>query len=288
MSKGDEIESRRDTPRSIGISFLASVAGSIGLTIVYALGGQPQLEGILLGMALGGIAVGLALWAVLLLPSGPDVQHRDIVPRQVRDRLQAEESFESGARPIGRRRFITKALGAAIAALGVAALFPIRSLGRGPGRSLANTAWTAGARMVTRTGEPVRVETLQVGGVLTVFPEGATEAADSQTLLIRLEPGEYDHPDTPEDWTPEGFVAFSKICTHAGCPVGLYQPETKELFCPCHQSAFDVLRGALPTSGPATRPLPQLPLGIDEFGYVVAQGDFLEPVGPGYWSRGRA
>jgi ubiquinol-cytochrome c reductase iron-sulfur subunit len=84
------------------------------------------------------------------------------------------------------------------------------------------------------------------------------------------------------------LVAFSKVCTHAGCPVGLYQAETRELFCPCHQSAFNVLKGAQPASGPATRALPQLPLGIDDDGYLIALGDFPEPVGPGFWNRGRA
>ncbi|MGH2811076.1 MAG: ubiquinol-cytochrome c reductase iron-sulfur subunit, partial [Actinomycetota bacterium] len=86
-------------------------------------------------------------------------------------------------------------------------------------------------------------------------------------------------------WSQDGFVGFSKICTHAGCPVGLYQAESKELFCPCHQSTFAVLEGAKPTEGPATRPLPQLPVGIDGEGFLVAGGDFEEPVGPGFWNR---
>jgi ubiquinol-cytochrome c reductase iron-sulfur subunit len=80
-------------------------------------------------------------------------------------------------------------------------------------------------------------------------------------------------------------VAFSKVCTHAGCPVGLYQPSSHELFCPCHQSAFNVLDAAAPTAGPATRPLPQLPLAVDENGFLIASGDYPEPVGPGFWSR---
>jgi ubiquinol-cytochrome c reductase iron-sulfur subunit len=120
-----------------------------------------------------------------------------------------------------------------------------------------------------------------------VFPENHTDAADSQTLLIRLSPTEYEGEPGREDWAPAGHVAYSKICPHAGCPVGLYQPETRELFCPCHQSVFQVLQGARPTGGPATRALPQLPLDVDDDGYIVARGDFPEPVGPGFWSRGR-
>jgi ubiquinol-cytochrome c reductase iron-sulfur subunit len=124
-----------------------------------------------------------------------------------------------------------------------------------------------------------------VNGFLTVFPEDHTDAADAQTVLIRL--AEDDQTPGPEEATVDGFVAFSKVCTHAGCPVGLYQAATRELFCPCHQSVFAVLEGAEPTAGPATRPLPQLPIGLDENGFLIALGDFPEPIGPGFWNRGR-
>ncbi|HYP22826.1 MAG TPA: Rieske (2Fe-2S) protein, partial [Actinomycetota bacterium] len=86
------------------------------------------------------------------------------------------------------------------------------------------------------------------------------------------------------EWAPEGCVGYSKICTHAGCPVGLYRAQAHELLCPCHQSTFDVLRGAVPTFGPADRPLPQLPRGVDDEGVLIALGDFPEPVGPGFWN----
>jgi ubiquinol-cytochrome c reductase iron-sulfur subunit len=273
--------------RRLVASFLASTVASLGLAIVYLMGGQPQLEGALLAVALGGIAVGLGLWAKKLLPEGPFVEARAMTAGDEEEREEAEEAFEAGTRTIERRGFLVKSLGAAMAALGVAALFPIRSLGSRPGRSLFHTAWSPGNRLVTSRGMALRPEMLDVGGVLTVFPDGETEAADSQAILIRLEEGEYDPPPGREEWSPLGFVAFSKVCTHAGCPVGLYQPETKELFCPCHQSVFEVLRAAEPTQGPATRPLPQLPLGIDDDGYLVATGDFPEPVGPGFWGRGR-
>ena len=90
-----------------------------------------------------------------------------------------------------------------------------------------------------------------------------------------------------EDWTVENIVAYSKICTHAGCPVGLYQAELGLLLCPCHQSTFDVLEWARPVFGPAARSLPQLPLALDDDGYIIATGDFSGPVGPGFWDRGR-
>jgi ubiquinol-cytochrome c reductase iron-sulfur subunit len=273
--------------RLIGFAFVVSSLASIGLTIVYALGGQPQLEGALLGIALGGVAFGLAMWAHKLLPGGPFAEPRATVPYQTAARPQAEASFEVGAGELGRRGFLLKLLGGALGALGLASIFPIRSLGERPGQALFRTHWGPGVRAVTSAGTPISVTDIDIGGVLTVFPEGQTEAADSQTLLIRLAPGEYRAPPGREDWAPEGFVAFSKICPHAGCPVGLYQPDTKELFCPCHQSVFDVDDAARPSGGPATRPLPQLPLAIDDAGYVVAQRDFSEPVGPGFWSRSR-
>jgi ubiquinol-cytochrome c reductase iron-sulfur subunit len=86
-------------------------------------------------------------------------------------------------------------------------------------------------------------------------------------------------------WTVDGIIAYSKLCTHAGCPVGLYVQQLGELLCPCHQSVFDILAGATPVAGPAARPLPQLPIAVGADGTLVARGDFSAPVGPGYWSR---
>jgi ubiquinol-cytochrome c reductase iron-sulfur subunit len=264
-------------------SFGASMLASIGLTVVYALGGDPQIEGALLGVALGGIAVGLVLFAHHMLPGGQFVEPRDIVPHATAERPGVEAAFEAGAEPIERRRIIAAAFAASLGLLGIAALFPIRSLGTGPGRALFRTEWRRGRRAVTDAGRPLRLDDLDLDSVVTVFPEGHEDAADSQTLLIRL-PADVTVPG-PRDWSVDGVVAFSKVCTHAGCPVGLYQAETQELFCPCHQSTFSVPDGATPTFGPATRPLPQLPIGLDDDGFVIALSDYTEPVGPGFWNR---
>ena len=271
--------------RATVMAFLASAASSVALTVVYVAGGQPQLEGLFLGLSMGGIAIGLALVAKEMFPAGPFEQERDLLPGQSEDADAAEETFAEGAEPFERRTFLTKLIGLAFGTLGIAALFPIRSLGTKPGRDLFHTAWTEGLKLVTEDGLPIRAEELLVDGVLTVFPQGHTNDADSQTILIRL-PDDADAPG-PDGASVDGFVAFSKVCTHAGCPVGLYQADSRELFCPCHQSAFSVMEGAVPTGGPATRPLPQLPIGIDEAGYLVALGDFPEPIGPGFWDRGR-
>ncbi len=262
-----------------------AIAAAVAVTVVYALGGQPQWEGALLGLALGGVAVALIVFARRMLPGGHFVQVREDLPGTQEERASVASAFSTGAEPMERRSLMVKMFWLAMGALGLAALFPVRSLGTRPGSSLRHTEWKRGTRVVTKNGEPVRVEELDVNTILTVFPEDHPDSADAQTVLLRL-PHDV-RPPGPRNWSVEGVVAFSKICTHAGCPVGLYQAATHELFCPCHQSTFSVLDGARPTFGPATRRLPQLPIALDENGYVIARSDYHEPVGPGFWSRPR-
>jgi ubiquinol-cytochrome c reductase iron-sulfur subunit len=272
--------------RLAALAFVFSALASLGLVVVYVTGGQAQLEGILLGIGLGGLAVGLIAWAKNLMPTGPFVQARKVTLRQAGEVEEVEEALDESAATIGRRRFLGRLLAVSLGAFGVAAVFPIRSLGTRPGRALFHTSWRKGSRAVTDAGQPIRPADLPVDGVLTVFPEGAVGTEDSQTLLIRLPAGDYRPLPGREGWAPDDVVAFSKICTHAGCPVGLYRADSKELYCPCHQSVFEVLDGAKPAAGPATTPLPQLPLDLDAEGYLVARSDYTEPVGPGFWNRG--
>jgi ubiquinol-cytochrome c reductase iron-sulfur subunit len=124
---------------------------------------------------------------------------------------------------------------------------------------------------------------------MTVFPEGFTSSdndqAVDQTVLIRPQATPFVTKPGRESWTPDEYVAYSKVCTHAGCPVGLYQEQLLQLLCPCHQSLFDVTKGAQPVFGPAPRPLPQLPLYIDDDGFIRAQAGYDQPIGPGFWER---
>jgi quinol---cytochrome c reductase iron-sulfur subunit len=275
---------RRDhIPGSVPIAWSLSLStmASIGLTVVYARGGQPQLEGVLLFVSLGGLAVALIVWAHRFLPLGPYEQEREPMQPPAREERAFLQTLERGGAVIGRRRFLTRLLGVTAAALGAAAVFPIRSFGPRPGRAYLRTAWRRGARVVTRDGNPVAPGDLEPGGTLVVFPEDAP-AADSQVVLVRLTPGELQTP-TRLDWAPDDIVGYSRLCTHAGCPVGLYEQESNQLFCPCHQSVFDVTRAARPVSGPATRPLPQLPMEIGDDGFLVARSDFEDVVGPGFW-----
>jgi ubiquinol-cytochrome c reductase iron-sulfur subunit len=270
--------------RFASTAFLLSAAAAIGLAIVYARGGNVQLEGALILVSFGALGVGLVTIAHRLLPNEQYAEERPPLPSSEEERRAFAQDYDRGER-VTRRRLLTGSLLAAVAAIGAAAVFPIRSLGPSPGTSLERTPWRRGKRLVNEGGVAVAAAAVPFGGLVTVFPEGAVGSADGQVVLVRVHP-ELLHPAAGrEDWSPEGFLAFSKVCTHAGCPVGLYQARTHELFCPCHQSAFNVLDGARPTLGPAARALPQLPLEIDGDGILVARGPFPEPIGPAYWNR---
>jgi ubiquinol-cytochrome c reductase iron-sulfur subunit len=270
--------------RRIALLLLASTAAALGLAGVYMAGGQPQAEGALLAVALGGLGFAIILWARGLSTEGTVVAERGPLGGEADDGDVVEERVEEVADEPGRRH-VLKLFWAAGGALALSAVFPIRSLGPAPGRSLLTTAWHPGARLVDQDGRLIRAGALEVGGTLTAFPEHAKHAADAQVVLVRVEDGAVRPRPGRETWAPQGYVAYSKICPHVGCPVGLYQADTHELLCPCHQSTFDVLDGARPSFGPATRSLPQLPLAIDREGHLVAQADFDEPVGPGFWNR---
>jgi ubiquinol-cytochrome c reductase iron-sulfur subunit len=271
--------------RRIAVLLLASTVAALALAGVYIAGGQAQAEGALLGVALTGIGVALILWARGLSTEGSVVGDRGTLSGDEDDEEAVEDAIEAVTDEQPGRRSVLKLFWAAGGALALSAVFPVRSLGPAPGRSLLTTGWRPGARLVDVNGRLIRLETLQVGGTLTAFPEGAEKAGDSQVVLIRLNEGELRPRPGRESWSPRGYVAYSKICPHVGCPVGLYQSDTHELLCPCHQSTFDVLDGARPRFGPATRSLPQLPLAVDGQGFLAAQADFDEPVGPGFWNR---
>lgn len=268
--------------RVVGGAFAVSALASIGLVVVYILGGQPQVEGILLALALGAMGGGIVLWAIRLLDAPTIAKDRPSLASSEEDRAEAAGAVELDQ--IARRTFLVRMLLGAGAAVAAALAIPVFSLGPQPGRDLFRTPWRAGTRLVTDDGLPLRPDDLALGSVRTVFPEGSIGSPDAVTLLVKVRPSELQLDGDRAGWAPDGCVGYSKICTHAGCPVGLYRAEDNALLCPCHQSTFDVLRGAVPTFGPAARPLPQLPMGVDDEGYLVALGDFPEPVGASFWN----
>ena len=279
--------SQRKAERRAGIALAVAILAGIGLFVVYFTGGQTQVEGVLFGIALGALGVALGIWANHLLDAREVVEERHELTSGPAGRQAFGDALAEEVGPvIGRRSMLLKLLIGAGGALGLALLLPVLSLGPAPGNTLKVTAWARGKRLVDEEGELVTLRSVPEDGFITVFPEGSDHAADAQALLIHVREGSLRLPPDRLAAVPEGtHVAYSKICTHAGCPVGLYRAESQSLLCPCHQSQFDVADGAKPFFGPAARPLPQLPLGVDNEGVLIALGDFYEPVGPAFWDR---
>ncbi|MFN2557881.1 MAG: ubiquinol-cytochrome c reductase iron-sulfur subunit, partial [Nitriliruptorales bacterium] len=240
-----------------------------------------QALGASLMFAFLGIGAGIVVWAHNFMP-GEASEERPFYSKPD-ERDEAVKVFRERTERIGRRGLLGRLLFAALSVTGLATLVPLRSLGPSPLSSRRHTGWQPGDRLITDEGKPVSIHDMEYNSILTVFPATHYRPEDSQTVLLRVPPELLQAQAGREEWSPEGFIAFSKICTHAGCPVGLYQVDSQRLFCPCHQTAFDVLQSAKPLFGPATRPLPQLPLAIDAEGFLIAQDDFHEPVGPGFW-----
>jgi ubiquinol-cytochrome c reductase iron-sulfur subunit len=282
--------------------FVLSGLASIGFCVCYvvvprhtSLGLTQNLAlGTCLGVALAGICVGLIAMAKTALPPVQAVQERPPHPAPPEDEAAAERGVLSGPVELGlaQRRMVRRSLLGALSLLPLPFVFGLRDAGPKLGDRLAVTSWKANDRMVDpETRIPVRLGDLAVGAVMTVMPEGFDDtndpvAAESAVLLIRLPLG-VDRPlPHRAGWSVAGVVAYSKVCTHAGCPVGLYEHDQETLLCPCHQSTFDVPRGCRVIFGPAARPLPQLPIHVDAAGYLRATAGFDQPVGPSYWERG--
>lgn len=265
--------------RAVALALAISILASLALVVIYVADGSIQLQGIALALALGGMGTAIVIWAVGLIDAPIEVEERhSFVPAEPPAVVPGAATGE-----ITRRRFLTRLLAGAGAILAAVLVLPAFSLGPEPGTDLFRTAWRRGLRLVDSGNRPVRPEDLVLDSVTTVFPQGFVGRADSQTLLIKVRPSDLALPNGRDAWAPDGCVAYSKVCTHAGCPVGLYRAQEHLLLCPCHQSTFDVLHGANPVFGPAARPLPQLPIEVDAEGYLVALGDFPDPIGPGFW-----
>ncbi len=272
-----------NAPALVCACFVCACLASLGFMAAYALDASIQWQGALLGVAFAALGGGLALWSKRVMAPEEVTEGRVAFASPPEVREAALEELVCGEHAIARQRVLLSLAAAAAGTCGVALLFPIRSLGSAVGDVLAHTTWRPGARAVTPDGVPVKAQDVVPGSVQTVFPEGHVGDGNAATLLIRLDPAALRLPPQRAAWAPGGLIGFSKICTHAGCPIGLYRTQTQELFCPCHQSTFDVLQGARVVFGPAPRALPQLPLEVGSDGYVRARADFPEPVGPDFW-----
>jgi ubiquinol-cytochrome c reductase iron-sulfur subunit len=291
--------------RQVTACFLVAGLAGFAFVLVYflvdidfrtALPGLPVthtvLLGILLGVSLLAIGAGPVIWAKKLMPHEEAVQEREPFASRPEDQEATLAVLAQGLQDAGlpRRKMLLASLGFGGLGLGLAGAVPLVGIGPYRGNEieveLRTTAFAPGVRLVRENGAPVRIGDLNIGAILTVFPETDTHDYDSPTMLIRMRPEEFKPVPGREDWSIDGYVAYSKICTHLGCPVSLYQQVTHQLLCPCHQSTFLASEGARVIFGPAARALPQLALALDEDGYFIARGDYTEPVGPSYWSRG--
>jgi ubiquinol-cytochrome c reductase iron-sulfur subunit len=273
--------------------FLAAAACAIAFPILYGLDVQPQTQ--VLGASLGLSFVFLAAACVLIgkrLVVTEELEE-EYSPEEHPDEQAAVEQIvdESGAR-FTRRRLIKLGAAAAGGSLGVALLTPVVSLGPVfDVDSLYGTPWTRGRRLVDGRGRPYRAADIEQDTFYTAFPEGANqETIGAPIVVVRLDPRLFHLEPDRRDWVPRGIVAYSKICTHAGCAISLYRaplfpPASPKpaLVCPCHYSTFDPTTGGTVLFGPAGRPLPQLPLAVDDRGFLRAAGNFSGPVGPSWW-----
>ncbi len=275
----------------IAVLFVIGIILCLGFGVAYWQNWAPWTLGATMGGGLSFLGIGLIAWGKYLMPRGPFVEERHTLANTEEDRNAfAAAIVERGGSVIKRRKLLGGLLGTGVGIFTVVGAFPLfRSLGPMPKGTLFHTDWKKGTYLVDITGRRVNVSDLAIGSIVTVFPEGKQNTdngqAVDQTVLIRLSNENYTTKKGRETWAPQGYVAYSKLCTHLGCPVGLYEQELELLVCPCHQSMFNVANGAMPTFGPAPRPLPQLPLMVDSMGYLQSQSDFTEPVGPGFWER---
>ncbi|GAA3445616.1 ubiquinol-cytochrome c reductase iron-sulfur subunit [Planomonospora venezuelensis] len=286
-----------------GIAFIASY-------VAFQVGDVESTEisnlalGASLTLALLSLASGLVVWVRMIMPKYKLVQERHLMASDGETRSYVGETFLQGAAESGitKRPLLRRTLLAAAAPLGLAPLVLLRDLG--PSYSdfpekLRHTVWGEKTKdgknrrlVVEGTGAPIRAADFNSpGGILSVVPEGyehdLNALAKAVLILIKFRPEELKS-GTNLNWTHDGIVAYSKICTHVGCPAALYEQSTHHILCPCHQSTFDAADGAKVVFGPAARPLPQLPITVDNEGYLVATGDFAVPVGPSFWERGDA
>ncbi len=298
-----QLDPREDTFAELQVSalFALTILASLGFIVCFVLIDQHAAIGRDMNFALGGtlavamlaLGAGLIVWAKKLLPHDKAVQERHEQYSPEEEELAAEETFFKGVTEmqIGKRKMLRRTLLGAAAALPLPAVFLLRDLGPLPGSSLRHTGWKKGAKLVdVETKLPIKMGEVEIGGIVTVMPEGfesAEKMALAPTILIRFAQDEIKSKKEAS-WGVDNHVAYSKICSHAGCPISLYEQKTHHLLCPCHQSTFDMADDANVIFGPAARRLPQLKITVDADGYFVAEGDYSQPVGPSFWERGDA
>ena len=304
--------------RQVALMFGLSALCTIGFIVAYfALGigeGGDTVLGlgastVALGLFMSGafllIGIGIIQWARKLMSDHEITEERHTAASSPEDRQETLKALSAGLEEsgIGRRPLVRNSLLGAVALLGLPAVVLLRDLGPLPGDALTRTIWTRGMRVARDVlGTPIRPSDMEIGDLINGEPEAIFETDENgehliegaelqvakskaAVVVVRMEPEDITPGPGRENWSVDGIVCYSKICTHVGCPISLYERTTHHLLCPCHQSTFDLSDAGKVIFGPAARALPQLPLEVDDEGYLVARSDFTEPVGPSFWER---
>ncbi|TGB16290.1 Rieske 2Fe-2S domain-containing protein [Streptomyces sp. MZ04] len=306
----DEKAARR-SERTVAFLFLLSMLSTVGFiaafvafpvdqsVYIFPIGRISALNfalGMTLGIALFSIGAGAVHWARTLMSDVEIADERHAIEASPELRAKVMDDFKTGTEEsqFGRRKLIRNTMFGALAMVPLTGLVLLRDLGPLPEDKLRHTLWGKGKLLVNmNTNEPLRPADVAVGSLTFAKPEGLeehdhgfqTEIAKAALMIVRIQPDNIK--DKRElDWSHDGIVAYSKICTHVGCPISLYEQQTHHVLCPCHQSTFDLSDGARVIFGPAGHALPQLRIGVNDEGYLEALGDFEEPVGPAFWERG--
>ncbi|MCX4667753.1 Rieske (2Fe-2S) protein [Streptomyces sp. NBC_01381] len=306
----DEKAARR-SERAVAFMFLLSMLATVGFiasfvafpvdqsVYIWPIGRISALNfslGMTLGIALFCIGAGAVHWARTLMSDVEVADERHPIAAEPEVKAKVMADFKAGAEEsqFGRRKLIRNTMFGALAMVPLSGIVLLRDLGPLPEDKLRHTLWGKGKLLVNmNTNEPLRPADVSVGSLTFAKPEGLEEhdhdfqvqIAKAALMIVRIQPDNIK--DKRElDWSHDGIVAYSKICTHVGCPISLYEQQTHHVLCPCHQSTFDLSDGARVIFGPAGHALPQLRIGVNDEGYLEALGDFEEPVGPAFWERG--
>lgn len=314
----DERAAKRAERQVVTMFALSAIASIAFIVFYYAIDpnartfipgiGQMNLFHLLIGLStavsLLGIGFGTIHWAKTLMPDEEviEMRHPQVSPQEDKDDLARTLSHGWRSSHLNRRPLILATAGGALSLFALPLVLPVvAGLGPRPRQELFHTNWEPGLRlMIDPSGAPIRAADVTQGSVFHVMPEGFVGAAaeeltsqevltskgKDQIILVKLDPAKIKSQKQRE-WGYDGIVAYSKVCTHVGCPVALYEQQTHHLLCPCHQSTFDMTDDCKVVFGPALRPLPQLPITVDDEGYIVAADGFREPVGPSFWERER-
>jgi ubiquinol-cytochrome c reductase iron-sulfur subunit len=301
----------KNAERLVATLFIVSTLASIGFIAAYVGLEVGPIDAVLrsnlaLGLSMSvaflALAIGATIWVRHIMPPVELTEERHPMAATEEERAAFKETFTEGAEASGfvKRPLLRRTLIAATVPLAAAPIVLLRDMGPLPGTYLRHTVWRKGLRLVTYgSNTPISpAEFSSPGSMITVIPEGYQDDADAlaaaAAIIIKFQPGvlKFGKPSTPQpgytvpNWTVDNIVCYSKICTHVGCPVALYEETSHKILCPCHQSTFNAPCGAAVLFGPAPRALPQLPITTDADGYLVAMSDFHEPVGPSFFERG--